>query len=114
MRALVLCPQADDTCARHVPCVGDGSPALRREVLALRTGRGERAFTDELSGAPTYYLFMDRGKLLSDYYLFTTPLRTAIRGCQLAHHCRRAAVSDVPRHENVHRHLEAIPRARQP
>src|SRR5712691_12858708 len=38
----------------------------------------------------------------------------AIRGCQLAHHCRRAAVSDIPRHENAHRHLEAIPRARQP
>jgi hypothetical protein len=37
MRALVLCPQADDTCARTVPCVGDGAPALRETGM----GRGE-------------------------------------------------------------------------
>jgi len=33
--------QADDTCARNVPCVGDGSPALRQTGIC----RGEaRAF----------------------------------------------------------------------
>jgi integrase len=70
---------------RMVPLHEDAATALR-EVLALRTGRGERAFTDELSGAPTHYLFMDHGKLLSDYYLFTTPLRTA---------CQRAGLVDA-------------------
>ena len=38
MRALCSLPQgADDTGARHVPCVGDGSPALRHAGM----GRGE-------------------------------------------------------------------------
>jgi hypothetical protein len=41
MRALVLCPWgADDTCARHVPCVGDGSPALRSTGVSSRRGEG--------------------------------------------------------------------------
>jgi integrase len=70
---------------RMVPLHEEAATALRK-VLALRTGRGERAFTDELSGAPTHYLFMDHGKLLSDYYLFTTPLRQA---------CQRAGLVDA-------------------
>jgi hypothetical protein len=37
MRVLVLCLVADDTCTRHVSCVGDGSPALRETGM----GRGE-------------------------------------------------------------------------
>jgi hypothetical protein len=31
---------ADDTCARHVPCVGDGSPALRSTGVSSRRGEG--------------------------------------------------------------------------
>ena len=37
----VLCPAgADDTCARNVPCVGDGSPALRQDRDGSRRGEG--------------------------------------------------------------------------
>jgi integrase len=70
---------------RMVPLHEDAAAALR-EVIALRVGRGERAFTDELTGSPTQYLFMEHGKLLSDTYLFTTPLRTA---------CQRAGLVDA-------------------
>jgi hypothetical protein len=59
---------------RMVPLHEDAAAALRA-VIALRAGRGERAFIDELSGAPTHYLFMTHGKLLSDSSLFTAPLR---------------------------------------
>jgi hypothetical protein len=61
----------------------DEAAAALREVIALRAGRGERAFTDELSGAPTHYLFMEHGKLLSDSYLFTTPVRQACQDAGL-------------------------------
>src|SRR5919108_623479 len=37
--------EADDTCARNVPCVGDGSPALRQTGI----GRGE-ARASQVSG----------------------------------------------------------------
>jgi hypothetical protein len=59
---------------RMVPLHDEAATALR-EVMALRVGRGERALRDELTGAPTQYLFMEHGKLLSDYYLFATSLR---------------------------------------
>jgi hypothetical protein len=42
--------------------------------------------SDELSGAPTHYLFMEHGKLLSNTYLFTTPLHQA---------CQRAGLADA-------------------
>jgi integrase len=50
---------------RMVPLHDDAAAALRA-VMALRVGRGERALTDELTGVPTRYLFMEHGKLLSD------------------------------------------------
>jgi hypothetical protein len=53
---------------RMIPLHDEAALALR-EVFTLRMGRGERAFTDEVSGVPTYYLFMEHGKLLSDTYL---------------------------------------------
>jgi integrase len=77
---------------RMVPLHDDAAAALR-EVIALRAGRGERAFTDELSGAPTHYLFMAHGKLLSDYYLFTTPLRQACQEAGLVDAHGRATVT---------------------
>ena len=40
MRTLVLCPRADDTCARNAPRVGDGSPALRHTGMSSRRGEG--------------------------------------------------------------------------
>jgi len=43
MRALCSLPQgADDTCARHVPCVGDGSPALRHAGMVEERRRAPR------------------------------------------------------------------------
>jgi integrase len=65
---------------RTVPLHEEAAAALR-EVIALRAGGPERAFTDELTGAPTRYLFMQHGKLLSTYYLFETPIQQA---CKLA------------------------------
>jgi integrase len=70
---------------RMVPVHDEAATALRA-VMALRVGRGERTFTDALTGAPTQYLFVEHGKLLSDYYLFTTPLRQA---------CKRAGLVDA-------------------
>jgi len=70
---------------RMVPLHDEAAAALR-EVMALRVGRGERALTDELTGAPTQYLFVEHGKLLSDYYLFTTSLRQA---------CQRVGLVDA-------------------
>jgi integrase len=77
---------------RMVPLHDEAAAALR-EVIALRAGRGERAFTDELSGAPTHYLFMEHGKLLSDYYLFTTPLRKACQHAGLVDAQGRATIT---------------------
>jgi integrase len=65
---------------RMVPLHEEAATALR-DVIALRAGRGERPFIDELTGAPTRYLFVEHGKLLSTYFLLTTPLRQA---CELA------------------------------
>jgi integrase len=77
---------------RLVP-LHDEAAAAVREVIALRAGRGERAFTDELSGAPTHYLFMEHGKLLSDYYLLTIPLRKACQQAGLVDAQGRATIT---------------------
>jgi integrase len=65
---------------RTVP-MHDQAAAALQEVIARQMSGPDRAFTDELTGAPTRYLFMNHGKLLSTYYLFDTPLR---RGCRTA------------------------------
>ena len=77
---------------RMVPLHDDAAVALR-EVLTLRMGRGERTLTDEVSGSPTYYLFMDHGKLLSDHYLFTTSLRRACQSASLVDAQGRATMT---------------------
>jgi len=77
---------------RMIPLHDEAALALR-EVLTLRMGRGERAFTDEVSGTPTYYLFMEHGKLLSDTYLFTTPLRRACQSASLVDAQGRATIT---------------------
>ena len=52
MRALCSMPQgADDTCARNVPCVGDGSPALRHAGMC----RGE-ARASQVTGPSSSYV----------------------------------------------------------
>lgn len=61
---------------RMVPLHDEAAHALR-EVIALRAGRKERAFIDEFTGEVTRFLFMDHGKLLSDFYLFIASLRKA-------------------------------------
>jgi hypothetical protein len=43
--------RADDTCARHVSCVGDGSPALRKTGM----GRGE-ARASQVPGPSSSYV----------------------------------------------------------
>ena len=77
---------------RMIPLHDEAALALR-EVFTLRMGRGERAFTDEVSGVPTYYLFMEHGKLLSDTYLFTTPLRRACQSANLVDAQGRATIT---------------------
>jgi len=77
---------------RMVPLHEDAAAALRA-VIALRAGRGERAFIDELSGAPTHYLFMTHGKLLSDSSLFTAPLRQVCQHAGLVDAHGRATIT---------------------
>jgi integrase len=79
---------------RMVPLHDEAAAALR-EIMTLRIGRGERAFTDELTGALTQYLFMEHGKLLSDHYLYTTALRTA---------CQQAGLVDAQGHAMITPH----------
>src|SRR5215470_18683397 len=53
MRALVLCHfWADDTCARHVPCVGDGSPALRKTGVCRGEARASQVTGPSSSCVP--------------------------------------------------------------
>jgi integrase len=77
---------------RMVPLHDEAAIALQ-DIIARRTGRGERTFTDELTGAPTRYLFMEHGKLLSDYYLFKTALKKACTQAGLVDARGRALVS---------------------
>ena len=65
---------------RIVPLHEEAAAALQA-VIDLRSGGSERAFVDAITGAPTRYLFMQHGKLLSTYYLFETPIQQT---CTLA------------------------------
>ncbi|OKI28589.1 hypothetical protein A6A25_30710 [Saccharothrix sp. CB00851] len=67
---------------RVVPLHEDGTTALQKVVDLRRDGR-ERPFTDELTGQPVRYLFMQHGKLLSTYYLFDTPIQEACKAIGL-------------------------------
>lgn len=63
---------------RVVPLHEDATIALRKVIDLRRQGR-ERPFTDELTGQPVRYLFMQHGKLLSSFYLFETPIQEACK-----------------------------------
>jgi integrase len=77
---------------RIVPLHDQAAEALR-EVIALRTAGRERAFTDELTGNDTRYLFMSHGKLLSIAYLFQAPLARACTEANLIDAAGRPTVS---------------------
>jgi len=77
---------------RLVPLHEEAAAALR-EVIALRHTRNERPFTDELTGLPTRYVFMEYGKLLSRFYLFETPLQQACKSAGLVDANGRGTVS---------------------
>jgi integrase len=67
---------------RMVPLHKEAAVALQA-LIDLRTQGSERAFIDELTGAPTRYLFMQHGKLLSSFYLFETPIQQACKAAGL-------------------------------
>ncbi|MEU1187558.1 site-specific integrase [Streptomyces sp. NPDC005859] len=67
---------------RVVPLHADAATALQK-VIDLRKNGPERPFTDELTGQPVRYLFMQHGKLLSTYYLFDTPIQAACKAVGL-------------------------------
>lgn len=77
---------------RIIPLHEEAADALI-QLIALRDVRRERAFIDEATGAPTRYLFLRRGKLLSDYYLFDTPLRVACKAVGLIDASGKATVT---------------------
>lgn len=77
---------------RLVPLHEQAATALR-EVIALRRARPERAFTDEVTGTPTRYVFMEHGRRLSSFYLFETPLQKACRAAGLVDTQGRGTVS---------------------
>lgn len=79
---------------RVVPLHEDAAVALQA-VAALRADGIERAFVDDLSGAPVRYLFMGHGKLLSTHYLFDRPLRRA---------CAAAGLVDADGHATITAH----------
>jgi integrase len=59
---------------RLIPLNEEAAEAIR-QLQALK--RGERGFRDSHTGTLTHYLFVDYGKLLSDFYLFSSSLRRA-------------------------------------
>lgn len=63
---------------RMLPLNEEAANALR-SLQQYR--KGERGFRDEQTGLVTRYLFVNRGKLLSEQYLFESPLRAV---CQEA------------------------------
>lgn len=79
---------------RVVPLHEDAAAAIQA-VVALRAGGIERAFVDDLTGAPVRYLFMERGKLLSTHYLFGVSLRRA---------CKMAGLVDAGGHATIIAH----------
>ncbi|MEV5546523.1 site-specific integrase [Streptomyces sp. NPDC052309] len=67
---------------RVVPLHQDAADALQKVIDLRRQGR-ERPFTDELTGQPVRYLFVQHGKLLSTYYLFETPIQATCKAVGL-------------------------------
>ena len=79
---------------RVVPLHEDAAAAILA-VVSLRMGGSERAFVDDLTGAPVRYLFVGHGKLLSTHYLFDVPLRRA---------CKAAGLVDAGGHATITAH----------
>ena len=67
---------------RMVPLHEEAADALRA-VAEARRGVHDRAMVDERTGDRLRFLFVDHGKLLSEYYLFETPLGEACRAVGL-------------------------------
>lgn len=63
---------------RMIPINEEGAEAIR-QLQALQ--RAPRGFRDSHTGKITHYLFVDYGKRLSNFYLFTSSLR---RACEAA------------------------------
>ncbi len=64
---------------RTVPLGQEAAEAIRALQAERRRVTGERGFRDDLSGEPTHYLFVRRGTMISDRYLFETPLARVCR-----------------------------------
>lgn len=77
---------------RVVPLHDEAADALRA-VAALRAGAAERPLTDERTGEPVHYLFVRYGKLLSQFYLFETPLQRVCKAAGLVDSEGRGTVS---------------------
>ena len=77
---------------RMIPLHDEAADALRA-VAALRNGAVERPLTDERTGEPVRYLFVRYGRLLSDAYLFETPLQRACKAAGLVNGEGRGTVS---------------------
>jgi len=77
---------------RIVPLHEEAAAALQA-VIDLRSGGSERAFVDAITGAPTRYLFMQHGKLLSTYYLFETPIQQTCTLAGLVDSCGRGTIT---------------------
>ena len=61
---------------RIVPLKEEAAQEIRQLCQTIRPGRG---LHDEITGELTHYLFVWRGKLLSETYLFDSPLRKICR-----------------------------------
>lgn len=59
---------------RTVPLGEEAAEAIRALQMARRDDHA-RSFRDELTGTPTHYLFVHRGKMLCSDYLFYAPLQ---------------------------------------
>tara|TARA_R110000787_G_scaffold286428_1_gene404887 strand:+ start:32249 stop:34306 length:2058 start_codon:yes stop_codon:yes gene_type:complete len=79
---------------RMVPLHEEAADALRA-VAEARQSVGDRAMIDERTGDRLRFLFVDHGKLLSEYYLFETPLSEA---------CRAVGLVDARGHHTVTAH----------
>jgi integrase len=77
---------------RIVPLHREAADALTR-LIAFRQAGGERALSDELTGAPTRYVFMSHGRLLSCAYFFQKALAIACREAGLVDEAGRPTIS---------------------
>ena len=77
---------------RIVPLHREAADALNK-LIELRKVGAERALSDELTGTPTRYVFMNHGRLLSCAYLFQKSLAIACREAGLVDEAGRPVIS---------------------